>query len=280
MTTYVELNVAVADAEEAEILTAFLADYPFESFRTERGTLRAYIPQEALADCMEEVEELLDRRGAGPRRYVAIGSEDWNAAWERSFAPVAVGGRLLIRAPHHAPAPAGWTEAIIAPRMAFGTGHHATTRLMAEGLAALPVAGRRGLDLGCGTGVLAILAAKLGAAEVDAVDTDGRAVENCRENADANGVADRVRALSGDIRCVAGRHYDFVLSNICRNVLTAAMPVFGRMLAGGGDLLLSGFLEEDLPIVTEAARAEGFEIAGEHVHDGWAALHGRKERAD
>lgn len=278
MTTYTELSVAVSGDEEAEILMAYLADYPFESFRTEQGMLRAYIPQEALADCMTEVEALLDRRGIARRRFVSIGSEDWNAAWERSFTPVEVAGRLLIRAPHHAPAPAGVTEAVIAPRMAFGTGHHETTRLMAEGLLELPLAGRRGLDLGSGTGVLAILAVRLGASSVDAVDTDDRADANCRENIALNGVEGRVRPLHGDIRRVAGERYDFILSNICRNVLTAAMPSFAAMLPAGGDLLLSGFLEEDLPVVAAAARAAGFGIAGESVREGWAALRCRRER--
>lgn len=117
--------------------------------------------------------------------------------------------------------------------MAFGTGHHATTCLMAGLTADMGVAGRRGLDLGSGTGVLAILAVKCGAAHVDAVDTDEWAERNCRENAAANGVADRVDSLLGDIGRVAGRRYGFVLANINRNVLVACMPAMAEALVPG-----------------------------------------------
>lgn len=274
---YVELNVPVADDLEAEILTARLADFPFESFMTEARTLKAYIQQEALADCMTEVDAMLDACGAARRRYIAIEPQDWNAAWESGFTPVEVEGRLLIRAPHHTPAAHGELEVLITPRMAFGTGHHATTCLVAGALLDLDVAGRRGLDLGSGTGVLAIVAAKRGAASVDAVDIDEQADANCRENVAANGVTDRVHTMQGDVRSVAGRRYDFVLANINRNVLLGCMPAFGTMLVPGGELLMSGFLEEDVPAVEAAARAEGLEPAGVRTHEGWAMVRARKQ---
>lgn len=125
---YVELNIA-ASGEEAEILTALLADWPFESFSEEGGALRAYIPQEKLADCKSEVDALLDARGALRRTYLTIDDCNWNAAWESDFHPVDIDGRLLIRAPFHAPAADASAEVVIMPRMSFGTGHHATTYL-------------------------------------------------------------------------------------------------------------------------------------------------------
>ena len=155
---YVELNIA-ASGEEAEILTALLADWPFESFSEEGGALRAYIPQEKLADCKSEVDALLDARGALRRTYLTIDDCNWNAAWESDFQPVDIDGRLLIRAPFHAPAADAAAEVVIMPRMSFGTGHHATTYLMTEALLELDLRGRRGLDAGSGTGVLAIAAA-------------------------------------------------------------------------------------------------------------------------
>lgn len=275
---YVELNVAVSGALQAEILTAQLADYPFESFLTEGDTLKAYIPQEALAECKATVDAMLNSYGVMRHSYLTLDAEDWNASWESGFTPVEVEGRLLIRAPHHAPAPSGMAEVVVMPRMSFGTGHHATTYLMSSALLDLDVEGRRGLDVGSGTGVLAIVAAGRGAASVDAVDTDEWADRNCRGNAAANGVADRVRPILGDVSRVAGRRYDFILANINRNVLTASMPAYAELLAEGGDLLLSGFFEADVPVVEASAAEAGLSVAEVRTREGWAMIHCKKER--
>ena len=168
---YIALNIAFSEDEQAEILTAELADYPFESFETEDGTLKAYIPQERLADCKAGVDALLARYGV-QGRYIAIETQNWNAVWESNFPAVDVEGRLLIRAPFHDPAPEGVMEVVVMPKMSFGTGHHATTWLVSRAVLDLGVAGRRGLDMGSGTGVLSIVAAKCGAEHVDAVDID------------------------------------------------------------------------------------------------------------
>ena len=157
---YVELNVRVTDPELAEILTAELAELPYESFQTEGEVLKAYIPRERLADCMQQTDDLLARYGIADRRYIAIESQNWNALWEQNFTPVDVDGRILIRAPFHAPQQGYELEVVVMPRMAFGSGHHATTCLVASALCDLPLEGKRGLDMGCGTGVLAIVAAK------------------------------------------------------------------------------------------------------------------------
>lgn len=270
---YVELNIAVSGALQAEILTAQLADYPFESFLTEGNTLKAYIPQKALAECKSTVDAMLNSYGVMRHSYLSLDPEDWNAAWESGFTPVEIGERLLIRAPHHAPAPEGVAEVIIMPRMSFGTGHHATTYLMSSALLDLDVSGRRGLDMGSGTGVLAIVAAGRGAASVDAVDTDEWADRNCRDNVAANGAEERVQPLLGDVSSVAGNRYDFIMANINRNVLTASMPAYAALLTEGGDLLLSGFLEEDVPTVTASAVAAGLSFAEVRTREGWAMIH-------
>ena len=272
---YIALNIAVADAAQAEIVTAFLADYPFESFETADGLLKAYIPQERLADCKAEVDALLAEQGVAGR-YISIETQNWNALWESNFTAIDVEGRLRIRAPFHEAAPAGEMEAVIMPRMSFGTGHHATTWAMARAVLDLNVAGRRGLDMGSGTGVLAIVAAKCGAAHIDAVDIDDWADANCRENIVANGVADRVEPLLGDVRRIAGRHYDFILANINRNILVADMPAYAAALDAGGDLLMSGFLPADVEAVTAAAEAEGLHRLSATEHEGWMVVHVRK----
>lgn len=273
---YIELNIPVAESAQAEILTAELADYPFESFAEEGSTLKAYIPGERLADCKEAVDRLLEWYGISGSRYIAIETQNWNALWESNFTPVDVDGRIHIRAPFHPEAPAGELEVVIMPQMSFGTGHHATTCLMASLLTDLELEGREGLDMGSGTGVLAIVAAKRGAAHVDAVDIDEWADANCRENILRNGVGECITPLLGDVRRIAGRTYDFIAANINRNILAGDLPAYAAALRPGGDLLMSGFLEADIPIIRAAAEQAGLRFIGSRLRDGWAAVHCRK----
>ena len=272
---YISLQIPVTDSEQGEILTAELADYPFESFETEGSLLKAYIPQERLADCKPEVDALLARYGVHGR-YIAIETQNWNALWERNFPATDVEGRLRIRAPFHEAAPAGELEVIVMPKMSFGTGHHATTWLMSRAVLDLGVSGRRGLDMGSGTGVLSIVAVKCGAAHMDAVDIDDWADANCRENIAANGVSDRITPMLGDVRCIAGRRYDFILANINRNILLSDLPSYAATLEPGGDLVMSGFLDADVPTLVEAAGQQGLSLVGTAERDGWRMIHVRR----
>lgn len=162
---YVELSMTVADEETAEIIVAELADYPFESFSAEGRDLKAYIPEKELAECRADVDKMLGRYGIGGQEYTLIGQRNWNAVWESDFEPVEIDGRVIVRAPFHEPRPEyGDMELVIMPNMSFGTGHHVTTRLMVETMLGMELKAKQVLDMGCGTGVLAILAAKSGAA--------------------------------------------------------------------------------------------------------------------
>ncbi len=274
---YVELNIAIESEEQGEILVAELAEFPFESFETEgKSRLKGYIPQDKLADCKGEVDELLKSYGITGARYISIETQNWNAQWESNFERVEVGSRLLIRAPFHAADSTFEREVIIMPKMSFGTGHHATTHLMAEWTMDLGAEGRltqkEGLDMGSGTGVLAIVAAKEGARSVDAVDIDEWADENCRENIGVNGVAECVNPLLGDFSRVEGRSYDFILANINRNILIANMARFSAALREGGVLLISGFLEQDIETLKSAAQANGLTPIAERIRDGWVVI--------
>ncbi len=274
---YVELNIAIADEEQGEILVAELAEFPFESFENEGKTrLKGYIPQDKLADCKGEVDELLSHYGVTGARYISIETQNWNAQWESNFERVEVGDRLLIRAPFHDADPSFEREVVIMPKMSFGTGHHATTHLMAEWTMDLGseglLAGAEGLDMGSGTGVLAIVAAKEGAKSVDAVDIDEWADENCRENIEVNGVTERVFPMLGDFSRVEGRTYDFILANINRNILVANMARFAAALRSGGVLLISGFLEQDIETLKGAAMSSDLTPIGERVRDGWVVM--------
>lgn len=273
---YVELNIS-ATGELAEILTAELADFDFESFKQEGPTLKAYIQREALWDCKEQVDSLLERYNITNPRYIHIESQNWNALWESNFSPVDVDGKIYIRAPFHSPAPDETLEIVIMPKMSFGTGHHATTCLVSSYLWDMDLEGKRGLDMGSGTGVLAIIAAKRGAEMVDAVDIDEWADENCKENISTNGVEDMVNPMLGDVRAVAGRHYDFIAANINRNILTGDMASYAALMNPGAEIVMSGFLEEDIPIIKASATDSGLIFIDSRLRNGWAALRCRKE---
>ncbi len=274
---YVELNIPINSVEEGEILMAELADYPFESFESEGSKLlKGYIPQESLVDCKGEVDELLARYNVVGARFISIETQNWNAQWESNFERVEVGERLLIRAPFHESDPRFEREVVIMPKMSFGTGHHATTHLMAEWTMDLGseglLKGARGLDVGSGTGVLAIVAAKEGARSVDAVDIDDWADENCRENIVVNGVETIVKPMLGDVSIVAGEHYNFILANINRNILVGDMPRYAAALEPNGVLLMSGFLEQDIAILRARAVELGLTPIAERVRDGWVSM--------
>lgn len=269
---YIELTISVPTSEIAEILTAELSELPFDSFMTERGLLKAYIPQDALVECKEEADEILERYNIEEYRYVQIEAQNWNAMWESNFEPVDVDGRVMIRAPFHAPNPKAEFEVVIMPKMSFGTGHHATTKMMVEMILESNLSGKRGLDMGSGTGVLAIAACKCGAEAVDAVDIDDFAYENCGENIVTNGVAERITPMLGDVRVISGRKYDFILANINRNILLGDMDCYLKSLNDGGEIFFSGFLDADVEAMTKAAVERGLTLHCERHIDGWAAL--------
>ena len=268
---YVELNIACSE-ELAEILVAELAEYPFESFVIEIDALKAYIPHERMADCYDRVEALLARYGVGEHHYIVIESQNWNALWESNFPPVEVDGVVAIRAPFHEPYPDYRFDIVITPKMSFGTGHHATTYLMSRTTASRDFTGKRVLDMGSGTGVLAIIAAKCGAESVDAVDIDEWAYENCVENCAENGVGDKVAAYLGDVRQIHGKKYDAILANINRNILLGDMPHYVESLNEGGELIMSGILEGDISTIRSRAEGLGLTFVNSDLKDEWAVV--------
>lgn len=197
--------------------------------------------------------------------------QNWNAVWESGFEPVVVEGFCTVRADFHPPATETPYEVVITPKMSFGTGHHATTRLMMEQLRDLPVRDSAVLDFGTGTGVLAILAEKLGAASVLALDNDAWSVENAAENLVTNGSA-RVAVRAGSLEEAYGQEFDLVLANINRHILLRYFPRFAALLRPGGRLVMSGLLLEDRPLLEAAGVAEGWEKDGAWHGGNWLCL--------
>lgn len=268
---YIELSVPVSGTEQSEIVTAMLADFPFESFSEEGGTLKAYIRKDELPAVKSEVDTMLAQLGIVGTVYIEIETQNWNALWESNFEPVCIDGVCTIRAPF-SPAPTEGEDIVIMPKMSFGTGHHATTHLMAAEIMKRDLTGKRGLDMGSGTGVLAIAAVRRGAEHVDAVDIDEWAFENSSENIAQNGAAEKITPILGDASVIAGRRYDFILANINRNILLADMPRYAESLNVGGELMMSGFLELDIPAIMDRAQELGLRPESTCVRDGWVMV--------
>ena len=271
---YTSLTIQ-CDESLSEIMIAELSDFPFDSFTYEDQSLVAYLPTESLAANRSAIEQLLQRYHL-TGSWLEIETQNWNTQWEQSLQCVSIEGRLMIRAPYHDPAPEGMMDVVLNPQMSFGTGHHATTWMMSHALLDLGVEHRTGLDIGCGTGVLAIVAAKCGAAHVDAVDIDDLCVKSCHENSRMNHVEERITEYLGDVRIVGERSYDFIVENIHRNILIAQMQHVAALLVKGGDLLMSGFWEEDVAPIVEAAEKAGLHLVGTDQREEWRMIHVRK----
>ena len=276
MADYTKLSVCASE-EQGDILAAYLAEYPFDSFDYENGIFNAYAPKDELESYHAEVKQLLEEEGFLDYFFEDIEVENWNAKWESSFNEVDVDGEVLIRAPYH-PSRQDYQgmEVIIQPKMSFGTGHHATTQLMVKSLLESNLNGNRVLDMGSGTGVLAIVAAKLGAESVVAVEIDEMAEESVRENIALNGVSDKITSIWGDANAIEGMEFDLILANINRNILLADMEAYVATLTNGGEVIMSGFLEEDIPLLTAKAESLGLTPMKRFACEEWRAIRVKK----
>lgn len=279
MRHYTELCIECANDEMAEIITAFLADYPFESFdtdpSTEGTTLRGYILSESWAECREEALLSIADYGTVSSEQ-EIESENWNATWEaESFNPVEVecedGSKILIRAPHHTAPESGVMDVVVSPQMSFGSGHHHTTRMMCRNILSLSALGRT-LDVGCGTGVLSIVALKAGAEHVDAVDIDPWSTKSASEAATLNAIESKMEVLLGTVEVIESRTYDTILANINRNIILGDLDRYAAALNEGGHLLLSGFLHEDVEPIVAACSERGITLERKISEEEWVSL--------
>ncbi len=276
MNDYIEVDVKVIPRQPgSDLLVTELAEMGFESFADTATGFQAWIPADMFKEPLLAIVSQLDTElGKAEYSFRLIKGQNWNAEWESSYQPVKIGRKLMIRAPFHPADPDVEMELIIQPQQSFGTGHHPTTALMAEKLLTSPLSERYIMDLGCGTGVLAILASKLGAGKVEGVDIEKPAVENAIENARNNNAGSIVFSY-GDASAMKGKVYDMILANINKNILKATMEQFSASLQSGGDLLLSGFFVTDAEELRAAAI--GFEFVELKNSGEWAMLHLRRK---
>jgi ribosomal protein L11 methyltransferase len=256
----------------SDVLIALLADLGFASFVQHDTGFEAYIPEEQFH--AEELKELGSFDFSYSYTIKTIEQKNWNEEWEKNFHPVLVEDKCCIRASFHAPAHVQ-LDIIIDPKMSFGTGHHDTTWMMSRALFDLNLQNKRLLDMGCGTGVLAIIAHKLGAIAIEGIDIDDWSIGNSIENAALNGITD-IKFYKGNAANLEGKQFDVILANINRNVLLNDMPAYHNSLSSGGILLLSGFFENDFDELNKKATATGFQFVRKHVRNNWAQLEYRK----
>ncbi|HXB95174.1 MAG TPA: 50S ribosomal protein L11 methyltransferase [Puia sp.] len=263
------MEVSIKAGGLQEVLIALLADRGFEGFEQEEGLLRAYVP-EAEFDA-DEVGALMTSFGV-QFSVSRIREKNWNEVWERSFQPVVVEGFCAVRAQFHAPIPDVPYDLVITPKMSFGTGHHATTYMMLEAMQRLPLPGSRVLDFGTGTGVLAILAERLGAASVLAIDNDDWSIANAQENVQANGCS-RITVMQRDTLTGLEGSFDVILANINKHVILEQLPSMEQHLARGGVILWSGLMIDDSEDIENEAAKNKLSISKRMSKGSWIALH-------
>ena len=257
--------------EAAEILMAELSDLPYDSFAVEEPFLKCYIPMASYKASDLKVVlsgyDFVSGFTAAP-----VEGRNWNRNWELSFQPIVVDGVVTVKAPFNVDVPRTRYNIWIDPQMAFGTGYHHTTYMMMQRMLGLELHGAYVVDMGCGTAILGILAAKMGARKVFAVDIDAVAARSAWGNARWNKVGTRVETACGDASLLQMGTYDVSLANIHRNIILEDLPTYVRSLKRGGRLLVSGFYEADVAAVSDAAEALGLTLCGSSSREDWACL--------
>ena len=259
-----------------DLLIAELGEGSFDSFEETPHGVKAYVKSDGFdRSSLSRLQVLRDPHVRISHTVREVEPRNWNEEWERSFQPVEVGDQVRIRAEFHPFVPGFRHDIVITPRMAFGTGHHSTTRMMVEAMGGLDMKDKHVCDLGCGTAVLAILAERMGAKSVHAIDIDEQAVINARENIALNGCG-RILVDKGDVSLLKPSSCDVILANIERNTLLRDMAAMHQALLPGGAVLLSGFVNDDRPLMVEGVRAAGSRPEEMLSHGEWSLIGCRK----
>ena len=271
---YYELlfTLIVTEDYQQDMLINTLGEVGFDTFEELEFGFKAYIPVDDF-DENKLIEALTPYRDLFTFSYeiVLIPQKNWNEVWESNFEPINIHDKVFVRATFHQPKPEIEYEIVIDPKMAFGTGHHQTTSMMLKLMLENEFAGKNVLDMGCGTGILAIMASKLGAAKVTAIDYDIVCFESTLENAQLNNI-DNITAICGSKEVIPDEQYDTILANINRNILLDQIQRYSEVLNPEGELYLSGFYEQpDLDIIMDEARKHGLKYIIHKNDSDWVA---------
>lgn len=255
----------------SEILVAELGELPFESFMESEFGVVAYIQKQFWYESILDSVFIL----TSPEFIISYHIEEieqvnWNEEWEKNFEPIDVDGLCHVRAPFH-PKTEAQFDIVIEPKMSFGTGHHETTHMMIQHLLTTDLVGKKTLDMGCGTAILAILAELRGAEPIDAIDIDNWCYLNSIENAERNNCT-KISVFEGDAALLADKKYDVIIANINRNILLNDMQTYAKCLHPNGVLLLSGFYEEDIPFIDASCLENGLTFQKKLERNNWVSL--------
>lgn len=268
---YLEYRFKISPMQPgADILIAELGEIGFESFVEEEEEVLAYIQKEDWsANLINNVGLLTNNRFEIEYDYKEIEQENWNATWEENFQPIIVNGLCVVRAPFHEKQNSDY-DIVIEPKMSFGTGHHETTHMMLQHILELECDEKSVLDMGCGTGVLAILCAMRGARPVEAIDIDNWCYLNAKENVTRNGLG-FIDVYEGDATLLGKRKYDMIIANINRNILIRDIPAYAKCLRPKGTLLLSGFYVQDLNLINKVCENMKLKFEKNLEKNNWVA---------
>ena len=271
-TIYIGYDFKVEPLQPAtEILIAELGYAGFESFVENELGVTAYIQKEEWdKHILDDIQILKSDEFKITHEFNEIEQTNWNAEWEKNFKPIVVDELVTVRAPFHSKTDTKY-DLIIEPKMSFGTGHHETTHMMIQHILKNNFEGKTVLDMGCGTGVLAILAEKVGAAKIDAIDIDNWCYLNSLENVERNN-CNNISVYEGDVKLLDGKHYDIIIANINRNILLADIPQYAKCLNANGILFLSGFYEEDIPLIEAKCNKHMLKLDEIIQRDQWVSL--------
>ncbi len=270
--TYLGYHFTVEPKElGCEILVAELGEKPFESFiETESGII-AYVQKDVWTeDILEDIFILNSPEFVISYQVEEIEQVNWNEEWEKNFEPIDVDGKCHVRAPFHPKTDAEF-DIIIEPKMSFGTGHHETTHMVIQHLLETDLVGKKTLDMGCGTAILAILAEMKGARPIDAIDIDNWCYLNSIENAERNNCR-HISVYEGDASLLTDQKYDVIIANINRNILLNDMHRYVNCLNQNGLVFLSGFYKEDIPAIDECCQKSGLQLAKTLERNNWVSL--------
>ena len=272
MSVYLAYNFIVSPKEPAtEILIAELGYAGFESFVENENGVTAYIQKEEhREDILKNIFVLENNEFDISYSKEEIAQVNWNSEWEKNFQPIQVDNLVSIRAPFHEN-PNLQYDIVIEPKMSFGTGHHETTHMMIQHLLTLDLQDKKVLDMGCGTGILAIFAEMKGAQPIDAIDIDHWCYENSLENCKRNN-CNYISVYEGDVSLLINKKYDVIIANINRNILMNDIKSYSNSLNSNGILLLSGFYEEDIPIVDSETSKYNLKLDKIIERNNWVAL--------
>lgn len=272
---YIEIKVVFSESEPwKDLFTSLLGDAGCDSFMDgdDENTLLCYIKKNIYDESV--ICDILQNHSYNVTiQYTTqqIEEQNWNAVWESNFTPVLIAEQCYVRAPFHAPRPDAKYEILIEPKMSFGTAHHETTSLMIEYLLEEPLDGKSVLDMGAGTGILAILAHKKGATPITAIDNDEWAYHNNIENNERNNTTDIIVKL-GDALSIGDAQFEVIIANINRNILLNDMPYYTKSLKPNGTIFFSGFYEgHDLDAIKEKAQSLGLTFHSYKVKNRWVA---------